>query len=147
MNTWVGLLPESEWRRCSPTHQSRSAEAKSSDEQLVDDKPLITPVIVADDFTLVLCRLTARILAPSADRDEDPRRRRSPNPAHRCSRTFAPRLWWWPFVCMKARKGRVAAPCFIAAKGSAWVGPARIPHGGEHHGSGRWGRKTPGWPS
>jgi hypothetical protein len=53
----------------------------------VDDKPSISPVGVADDFTQVLSRLSLRTQTLSAGRDEDPRRRNALLPTHRRIRT------------------------------------------------------------
>ena len=53
----------------------------------MDDKPSISPVGVADDFTQVLSRLSVRTQTLSAGRDEDPRRRNVSLPTHRRIRT------------------------------------------------------------
>jgi hypothetical protein len=53
------------------------------DEQLVDEKPPISPLIATADSAQVLHGLPVRTQALSADRGEDPRWRNTLLPAHR----------------------------------------------------------------
>jgi hypothetical protein len=114
-----------------------------SDEQLVDDKPPISPVSIADDFTQVLSRLAIRIKALSGDRGEDAQRRNASLPAHRPIRT-PPRSFGAGLCCACGERGRQGlTPHFMIARGSAWGQLARIPHGGGLLGNGRCGREGP----